>query len=191
MTTDTMSPSREENRLQLLRSYGILDTEPEEEFDEITRAASLVCGTPIATITLVDESRQWFKSRVGLDSSETPREFSFCAHAMQQPETFIVPNAEKDPRFSHNPLVTGDPNIRFYCGMPLRSEGLGLGTLCVIDRTPRTLSHEQMQILKVLSGAVLSRLQLHRALHLIEDLQPSRRLNATHIVPRERLRMEV
>jgi GAF domain-containing protein len=171
MTTATMTPSHEETRLQLLRSYGILDTEPEGEFDDITRAASLVCGTPIATITLIDESRQWFKSRVGLDSSESPREFSFCAHAMQQPEPFIVPNAEKDPRFSHNPLVTGDPNIRFYCGMPLRSEGHGLGTLCVIDRTPRTLSSDQMQILKVLSGAVLSLLQLRRALHLIEELR--------------------
>src|ERR1700743_295916 len=100
MSTDTISAAQEENRLQLLRSYGILDTEPEEEFDEITRAASLVCGTPIATITLVDESRQWFKSRVGLDSNETPREFSFCAHAMQQSGPFVVPNAEKDPRFS-------------------------------------------------------------------------------------------
>jgi GAF domain-containing protein len=174
MTTATITPSDEQNRLQLLRSYGILDTAPEEEFDDITRAASLVCGTPIATITLIDESRQWFKSRVGLDSQESPREFSFCAQAMEHPEPFIVPNAEKDPRFSHNPLVTGDPNIRFYCGMPLRSEGMGLGTLCVIDRSPRTLTPEQMQILKVLSEAVLSRLQLRRALHLIEDLRNTR-----------------
>jgi GAF domain-containing protein len=174
MTTATETSSREENRLQLLHSYGILDTEPEEEFDEITRAASMVCGTPIATITLIDESRQWFKSRVGLDSTESPREFSFCAHAMKHPEPFIVPNAEKDPRFSQNPLVTGDPNIRFYCGMPLRSDGQGLGTLCVIDRTPRTLTPEQMQILKVLSGAVLSRLQLRRALRLIDELRSSR-----------------
>jgi GAF domain-containing protein len=174
MTTATETSSREENRLQLLRSYGILDTEPEEEFDEITRAASMVCGTPIATITLIDESRQWFKSRVGLDSTESPREFSFCAHAMEHPEPFIVPNAEKDPRFSQNPLVTGDPNIRFYCGMPLRSDGQGLGTLCVIDRTPRTLTPEQMQILKVFSGAVLSRLQLRRALRLIDELRNPR-----------------
>jgi GAF domain-containing protein len=174
MTNATLTPSREENRLQLLRSYGILDTEPEEEFDEITRAASLVCGTPIATITLIDESRQWFKSRVGLESTESPREFSFCAHAIEHSEPFIVPNAEKDPRFSQNPLVLGDPNIRFYCGMPLRSDGQGLGTLCVIDRTPRTLTPEQMQILKVLTGAVLSSLQLRRALHLIEDLRNTR-----------------
>jgi GAF domain-containing protein len=174
MTTASMLPTQEETRLQLLRSYGIMDTPPEEEFDDITRAASLVCGTPIATITLVDESRQWFKSRVGLESSESPREFSFCAQAMNQSEPFIVPNAEKDPRFSQNPLVTGDPKIRFYCGMPLRSEGLGLGTLCVIDRTPRTLTPEQMQILKVLGEAVLSRLQLRRALRLIEDLRDAR-----------------
>jgi GAF domain-containing protein len=174
MTTATISPTQEENRIQLLRSYGILDTEPEDDFDEITRAASLVCGTPIATITLVDESRQWFKSRVGLESNQTPREFSFCAQAMHQSGPFVVPNAEKDPRFSQNPLVTGDPNIRFYCGMPLRSDGHGLGTLCVIDRSPRTLTPEQMQILKVLSGAVLSRLQLRRALHLIEDLRNTR-----------------
>src|SRR5215813_13038029 len=169
MTTASLTPTHEENRLQLLRSYGILDTAAEEEFDDITRAASLVCGTPIALISLVDESRQWFKSRVGIDATETSRDASFCAHAMQHPEPFIVPNAEKDPRFSQNPLVTGDPNIRFYCGMPLRSEGMGLGSLCVIDRTPRTLTPEQMQILKVLSDAVLSRLQLRRALHLIED----------------------
>jgi GAF domain-containing protein len=173
MPIDTFATAQEEARLQLLRSYGVLDTEPEEEFDEITRAATLVCGTPIATISLIDESRQWFKSRVGLESSQTPREFSFCAQAMQQPEPFIVPNAEKDPRFSHNPFVTGDPNIRFYCGMPLRSNGHGLGSLCVIDRTPRTLTPEQMQILKVLSDAVLSRLQLRRALHLIEELRDS------------------
>lgn len=174
MTTATVTESHEENRLQLLRSYGILDTAPEEEFDDITRAASLVCGTPIALISLVDEGRQWFKSRVGLDLSETPRDASFCAHAMEQAGPLVVPNAEKDPRFSQNPLVTGNPNIRFYCGMPLRSDGLGLGTLCVLDRTPRTLTSDQMQILKVLSGAVLSRLQLRRALHLIDDLRNTR-----------------
>lgn len=167
-------PTSEQNRLQLLRSYGILDTPAEEEFDDITRAAALVCGTPIALISLVEETRQWFKSRVGLDVPETSRDVSFCAHAMEKPEPFVVPNAEKDPRFSHNPLVTGDPNIRFYCGMPLRTDGLGLGALCVIDRIPRTLTPEQMQILKVLTSAILSRLQLRRALHLIEDLRNSR-----------------
>jgi GAF domain-containing protein len=174
MTHPALSVTREVDRLQLLRSYGILDSEPEEEFDDITRAAALVCRTPIALISLVDESRQWFKSRVGVDATETSREISFCAHAMDLPEPLIVPNAEQDPRFSHNPLVTGDPNIRFYCGMPLRSEGHGLGTLCVIDRQPRMLTPEQIQILKVLSAAVLSRLQLRRALHLIEDLRNSR-----------------
>jgi hypothetical protein len=93
---------------------------------------------------------------------------------MEQAEPLVVPNAETDPRFSQNPLVTGDPNIRFYCGMPLRSDGYGLGSLCVIDRTPRTLTPEQMQILKVLSNAVLSRLQLRRALHLIDELHNRR-----------------
>jgi GAF domain-containing protein len=174
MTSASLIPNTEENRLQLLRSYGILDTGAEEEFDAITRAASLVCGTPIALISLVDESRQWFKSRVGIDATQTSRDVSFCAHAMQQPEPFVVPNAEKDPRFSQNPLVTGEPNIRFYCGIPLRSEGLGLGSLCVIDRTPRTISPEQMQILKVLASGVLSRIKLRRALHLIEDLRNAR-----------------
>jgi GAF domain-containing protein len=171
MTNVAMTPTSEENRLQFLRSYGILDTLPEVEFDDITRAASLLCGTPIALISLVDESRQWFKSRVGLEASETPRAVSFCAHAMEQPEPFVVPNAEKDPRFSQNPLVTGDPNIRFYCGIPLRSDGYGLGSLCVIDRAPRTLTPEQMQVLKVLGDCVLSRLQLRRAIHLIEELR--------------------
>jgi GAF domain-containing protein len=174
MTNATLTPTREENRISLLRSYGILDTPAEEEFDDITRAAALVCGTPIAWISLVDESRQWFKSRLGVDITETPRETSFCTHAMEQTEPFVVPNAEKDPRFSQNPFVTGHPNIRFYCGMPLRSEGLGLGSLCVIDRTPRILTSEQMQLLKVLSNAVLSRLQLRRALHLIDDLRSAR-----------------
>ena len=174
MTTITAAPTTEQNRLQLLRSYGILDTPAEEEFDDITRAASLVCGTPIALISLVDETRQWFKSRVGLDATETPRDASFCAHAMEQPAPFVVPNAETDPRFAQNPLVTGDPNIRFYCGMPLRADNLGLGALCVIDKTPRTLTAEQMQILKVLAGAVLSRLQLRRALYLVEDLRNAR-----------------
>ena len=172
-TADSIASMQEQSRIQLLYSYGILDTAPEEEFDEITRAASLICGTPIATITLVDDTRQWFKSRVGLDSDGSPREFSFCAQAMHQPDPFVVPNAEKDPRFSFNPLVTGDPNIRFYCGMPLRSEGHGLGTLCVIDRTPRTLTPEQMQILKVLSDAVLTALELRRAIHQIEYLRNS------------------
>src|SRR5277367_2615130 len=100
MTTPSLTPTREQDRIQLLHSYGILDTPPEEEFDDITRAASLICGTPIATIPLVDESHQWFKARIGLETSESPREFSFCAQAMNQPEPFIVPNAEKDARFS-------------------------------------------------------------------------------------------
>jgi|SRR5579871_4834266 len=174
MTHPELSVTREADRLQLLRSYGVLDSDPEEEFDDITRVAALVCRTPIALISLVDESRQWFKSRVGLDAIETSREVSFCAHAIDLQEPLIVPNAEQDSRFAHNPLVTGNPSIRFYCGMPLRSEGHGLGTLCVIDREPRTLTPEQIQILKVLSNAVINRLQLLRALRLIEDLRNSR-----------------
>lgn len=162
-------PKRENERLALLRSYGILDTDPEEEFDAITRAAAHVCGTPIAFISLVDQTRQWFKSKIGLEASETPRDISFCAHSLDQSEPLVVQDAQKDPRFSDTLLVTSDPGVRFYCGIPLRNDGLGLGSLCVVDVVPRTLTAEQMETLKVLSDAVLSRLQLRRALQLLDE----------------------
>ena len=161
--------SNEATRLDALRSCGILDTGPEDEFDAITRVAARVCGTPIALISLVDETRQWFKSRVGMETTETSRDVSFCAHAIGQPGPLLVRDALEDARFSDNPLVMAGPQIRFYCGMPLLSEGLGLGSLCVIDTVPRELTADQMEIMAVLSEAVVTRLQLRRALRLLED----------------------
>ncbi|MBD0258749.1 MAG: GAF domain-containing protein, partial [Cytophagales bacterium] len=136
-------PVNEAERLAALLRYEILDTEMEAEFEEITQLISQLCNTPISLITLLDESRQWFKSRVGLPLTETPSEWAFCAHALEGNELLQVPDARLDPRFRENPLVTGDPNIRFYAGMPLTTpDGYNLGSLCVIDRQPRQLSEE-------------------------------------------------
>jgi len=159
MTTD------ESCRLKALRHYRILDTDPEQAFDDLTLLASQVCGTPIALITLVDESRQWFKSRVGLDVAETTRDVSFCTHAIQEPGLFIVPDAMADDRFNRNPLVLGDPNIRFYAGAPLITrDGDALGTLCVIDRLPRTLTEDQKAALNALRRQAEAQLELRRNL---------------------------
>jgi GAF domain-containing protein len=163
-------PGNEAERLDALRSYGILDTDPEEEFDAITRMAARICGTPIALISLVDAARQWFKSKVGVDVTETPREAAFCAYTILQQDPLVVPDARCDPRFSENPLVTSAPHMRFYCGMPLSSEkGLGLGSLCVIDTEPRQLTTEQMEGLEVLGQAVVTKLQLRRTLNLLNE----------------------
>jgi len=158
-------PKNEPARLQALRDYGILDTAAEAEFDDFTLLAAQICGTPVALISLVDADRQWFKSRIGLDASEMPRDQAFCAHALHQPDVFMVPDAGLDPRFSDNPLVTGGPNICFYAGAPLvTDEGHALGTLCVIDRVPRTLTSDQQAALQALSRQVIARLELRRQL---------------------------
>jgi hypothetical protein len=157
-------PDDEPERLKALKQYNILDTTPEQAFDDITLLASFICETPISLITLLDETRQWFKAKVGLAVSETPREVAFCNHALNQPEMLIIEDARRDERFSSNPLVTGDPNIRFYAGSQLVTpDGYPLGTLCVIDQKPRELSPDQLQALEALSRQVISQLELRRA----------------------------
>lgn len=145
-------PQDEEARLNALRSLNILDTSPEERFDRLTRMAKRMFGVPIALVSLVDENRQWFKSCLGLDASETPRDISFCGHAILGNEVFIIPDASKDERFADNPLVVNDPKIRFYAGCPLRfTDGSKLGTLCIIDHEPRALSDDDLEFLKDLA----------------------------------------
>jgi len=153
----------EQRRLAALRRYDVLDTLPDQALDDLTALAASICGAPIAMISLIDENRQWFKSKVGLDLAETPRDISFCGHAMQQRDLFIVPDATHDDRFAHNPLVTGDPKICFYAGAPLVSpDDHALGALCVIDHVPRTLNPAQEKALRVLSRQVMLYLELRR-----------------------------
>jgi GAF domain-containing protein len=159
------TPEDEDERLNTLRGYGILDTHPEDRFDELTRLAALICGTPISLISLVDEDRQWFKSKTGLDVCQTPREEAFCAHAIMSPELLLVPDASQDPRFATNPLVLGDLHVRFYAGAPLTApNGHHLGALCVIDRVPRQLGREQLESLRILSRQVMAQVILGKNL---------------------------
>lgn len=161
---NALQPTDERLRLAALRRYDILDTAPEESFDEIVQLAARSCNTPIALITLIDEARQWFKARVGLDISETVRESSFCAYAIQARE-LIVPDACSDERFRHNPLVLHEPYIRFYAGFPLTTnDGFALGALCVIDRTPRQgLTPHEHDSLTLLAREAMTQLELRRA----------------------------
>lgn len=158
-----MHADDERSRLTALRSYQVLDTEPMLELDNLTALAAQICSAPISLISLVDERRQWFLSRFGLEPRETPREHAFCAHALSQPDLFEVPDAAIDPRFKDNPLVTGAPGIRFYAGMPLTNEdGHALGTLCVIDRRPRTLTSAERGALRALRDFAMAHLELRR-----------------------------
>jgi len=167
----TPKPTRNEAaRVEALHKYAILDTEPEQAFDDLVLLASFICKTPIALISLVDEDRQWFKSKVGISISETPREIAFCATAIQQPDLFVVPDTLNDDRFRNNPLVVSEPNVRFYAGAPLiDEEGHALGTICVIDRIPREFGPEQQAALKALSRLVLAQLEFRRNLMLLKE----------------------
>ncbi len=156
-------PKNEVQRIKILWQYDVLDTVPEAAFDELTELASVICGTPVALITLVDEERQWFKSKVGISISETSRDVSMCAHAILQKDLFIVPDATKDRRFKDNPLVTSSPKIRFYAGMPLVAPGgQALGTICVVDQKQRTLTASQQAALRVLARHTMTLLELRR-----------------------------
>jgi signal transduction histidine kinase len=158
-------PPQETRRLQALREYEILDSLPEADYDQITSLAAQLCQTPIALISLVDEKRQWFKATQGLAVQETPRQLSFCAHAIRQPnQPFLVPDTRQDERFATNPLVTGDPHIVFYAGIPLvDADGFALGSLCVMDVEPRQLSEDQLTALRSLTNQVVKLLALRKA----------------------------
>ena len=147
----------EEDRLYTLRFYDLLDTATEESFDKLVKLAALVCDMPISLVSLVDDQRQWFKARVGLESQETPREYAFCQHTIVQDEIMVVQDATEDHRFADNPLVTGAPDIRFYAGAPLKvANGHNIGTLCVIDCKPNTLTSHQLEALETIRDAVVS-----------------------------------
>jgi GAF domain-containing protein len=165
-------PQNEKKRLNVLWQYEVLDTVPEEVFDDLTELAARICEAPMALISLVDEDRQWFKSKVGITISETSRDLSFCSYAITQSDLFIVPDASRDERFATNPLVVSGLKIRFYAGAPLITpDGHALGTLCVIDKVPRKLRREQEQALRILARHVVSQLELRRRSRELVDVR--------------------
>jgi diguanylate cyclase (GGDEF)-like protein len=159
---DDGTAAREAWRLSELERYEILDTLPEENFDRLVKLASFICATPISLMSLVDESRQWFKAKIGIQSTETPRSTAFCAHAIaSDDDIMVVEDATQDARFAENPLVTGDPHIRFYAGAPMRNKaGARLGTICVIDSKPRGLTAEQRSLLTDLAAIAVDEMEL-------------------------------
>lgn len=165
-----MTDDAEGERLAALRAYRILDTQPEQAFDDLVMLASQICKTPIALISLVDAERQWFKARTGTTAEETERCVAFCAHAIRHRGVFEVEDASSDERFKHNPLVVGDPHIRFYAGVPLLTpEGHAIGTICVLDRTPRKLAPDQIEALEALQRQVVAQLELRKSLQDLRD----------------------
>ncbi|WP_133499227.1 sensor domain-containing diguanylate cyclase [Cognatilysobacter terrigena] len=180
-------PANEMSRQALLEALGILDTPPEDDYDDIVRIAATVCRAPTATISLVDADRQWFKARVGIDDTETPREISFCAHAILDPDDpLLVEDAAADPRFSDNPLVT-ENGYRFYAGAPIEASGMPVGTVCVLDREPRTLTQQQVEVLQALARQVARMIELRRASRLLKLHLREREWFASQLVRHEAL----
>jgi len=164
-------PENENLRLKALHYYNILDTAAEKDFDDIVELASQLCETPVSLVSLIDADRQWFKARKGMAGKETKREVAFCAHAILQDDIMTVPDATADERFRDNPLVTGNPDIRFYAGMPLiTAEGFKLGTLCVIDRKPKQLTDKQLFGLQILAKQVMKQLELRATVKELKRL---------------------
>jgi len=163
-------PNNEKQRLEALDRYRILDTEAEQEFDDVVKLASQICNVPISLISLIDKDRQWFKARVGLAAPETHRNLAFCAHVVAQDAPLVVPDATKDERFFDNPLVTGSPDIRFYAGFPLSTpDGFNLGTLCVIDTVARELSQEQAFAVQTLANQIIKQFELKLKIRALEE----------------------
>jgi GAF domain-containing protein len=165
-------PPNEAQRLAALRSYDVLDTACEDSFDTIARLAARMTGSPMAFVSLLDGERQWFKASYGHDTRATPREDAFCAHAILEPSRpLVVADAMRDARFAENPLVLGAPFIRFYAGVPLvNPEGFALGTLCVIDRQPRRIADDTLDMLVGLARSVVTTLELRRAMRRLETM---------------------
>jgi GAF domain-containing protein len=179
-------PVHEARRLQTLEELGVLDTPPDPVLDGLVRSAALLANCPISLISLIDEKRQWFKARHGMEATETPREVAFCAHAILEDGLFEVPDASSDPRFSDNPLVTGEASVMFYAGIPLVVDGDRMGTLCVIDHHARSLSQAQRDILRDLAHAAEHWLQsqrVHRELRQAHAEMPTRLRCACWAIP--------
>ena len=184
-------PLNEPERLAALQRYDILDTLPEQEFDDLTYLAAAISGSLIALISLVDQDRQWFKSKFGIDATETPRDISFCGHVVMNEETLVVSDATQDDRFADNPLVTGEAGIRFYAGTPLvTSDNYVLGTLCVIDRYPRTLTPQQLCQLESLSRLVISQLELRLSDVKLTKINQQLAVSNQHLLRATRLKNE-
>lgn len=174
-------PDNEESRLAVMALYEILDSGEDQAYDDLTKIAAYIAQTPIALITMVDRDRQWFKSKIGIAISETPREVSFCAHTILTPtEPMIVTDATKDERFASNPMVTGEANIRFYFGAPLvMSDNHALGSLCVVDREARTLSPEQIEALNAVARQVVALLEIRKRVNALDKILANQHTHVT------------
>jgi GAF domain-containing protein len=163
-------PEDETQRLMVVRSYQLPDSSPQDALDDIVRLARTICECPIATISIIEEPRQLYIAQVGMAMKETPRDIAFCAHTILEKNTVLVPDATKDPRFADNPVVTGEPYVRFYAGVPLmNAHGFALGTICVVDTKPRHLSNEQVWALESLRKHVVAHLELRRMAMRLEQ----------------------